>query len=184
VIVETLPGEPVFPKMEEEQEAALGNAVHAYLTALPSLEGLPADEHRLVAARCLQGFGAEAVIAADQLVAMGERLSAWVAKTYPGALWHTEVPVTAPRNGGGQWSGSVDLLLRLPNGEVVIVDHKSGPIRRNQLAAKAATYAGQLAAYREALTAQSLTVAATWIHFPLAGGIVRMGLVSDEARSS
>jgi hypothetical protein len=42
------------------------------------------------------------------------------------------------------------------------------------LAAKAATYAGQLAAYREALTAQGLTVAATWIHFPLAAAVGRM----------
>jgi ATP-dependent exoDNAse (exonuclease V) beta subunit len=246
VTVEVLPGEPVFPKMEEAQEAALGNAVHAYLTALPSLEGLPADERRQVAARCLRGFEAEALIAADQLVAMGERLTAWIAKTYPGAAWHTEVPVTAPRAAGGQWNGSVDLLLRLPSrmpedslssrllkkvemqggtpkagyppelgpgvsgsarpepvegrsewrggrgthpedgslqmglfqqpasGEVVVVDHKSGPVRRNQLAAKAATYAGQLAAYREALKAQGLTVAATWIHFPLAGAMAGM----------
>ena len=54
------------------------------------------------------------------------------------------------------------------------MDHKCGPIRRDRLAAKAATYAGQLAAYREALKAQDLTVAATWIHFPLAGAMCRM----------
>ena len=76
--------------------------------------------------------------------------------------------MTAPRTGGGQWNGSIDLLLRLPDGSVMIVDHKSSPIRRDQCAAKAATYAGQLAAYREALAAQDLPVAATWIHFPLA----------------
>ena len=50
----------------------------------------------------------------------------------------------------------------------------SGPVRGDHLAAKAATYAGQLAAYREALTAQGLTVAATWIHFPLAAAVGRM----------
>ena len=72
---------------------------------------------------------------ADQLVAMGERLRAWVSATYPGAAWHTEVPVTAPR---------------------------------------AATYAGQLAAYRETLAAQDFTVVATWIHFPLVAEMVRM----------
>jgi superfamily I DNA/RNA helicase len=225
VTVETLPGEPIFPKMGEDQEVALGNSVHAYLTALPSLEGLGADEHRIAAARCLQGFSAESLLAADQLVAMGERFKAWVSVTYPGSAWHTEVPVTAPRAAGGQWNGSVDLLLRLsadrseeshpsrlpkkiqmqggtpqsergvlevrrsewrggptqqmglfrqPGGEVVVVDHKCGPIRRDRLAAKAATYAGQLAAYREALAAQELTVAATWIHFPMAAGMVRM----------
>jgi len=168
VTLEALFGEPVFPKMEDAEEPALGNAVHTYLTALPSLEGLPADERRQVAARCLQGFGAEALIAADQLVAMGERLSAWVARTYPGAVWHTEVPVTAPRAASGQWNGSVDLLLRLPGGEVVVVDHKSSPIRPDQCADKAVTFAGQLRAYRETLVAQGLVVRETWIHFPLA----------------
>jgi hypothetical protein len=66
------------------------------------------------------------------------------------------------------------LFQQPASGEVVVVDHKSGPVRRNQLAAKAATYAGQLEAYREALTAQDLTVAATWIHFPLAGAMAGM----------
>ncbi len=37
----------------------------------------------------------------------------------------SEVPVTAPRNGGGQWNDMIDLLVRLPGGEVVVVDHKS-----------------------------------------------------------
>ena len=172
VIVEALPGEPIFPKMEEDQEAALGNTVHAYLTALPSLDALPAEERWHVAARCLQGFGAEALITTDQLVAMGERLSVWVTAKYPGAVWHTEVPVTALRAAGGQWNGSVDLLLRLPGGEVIVIDHKSGPVRRDQLAAKAASYAGQLAAYREALAAQDLAVSAMWIHFPLTAAVV------------
>jgi hypothetical protein len=66
----------------------------------------------------------------------------------------------------------VDLLLRLPSGEFVVVDHKSGPVRRDQLSVKAASYAGQLAAYREALEAQGLRVAGMWIHFPLAAGMV------------
>jgi hypothetical protein len=47
----------------------------------------------------------------------------------------------------------------------------SAPIRRDRLAAKVAIYAGQLAAYREALKAQGLTVAVTWIHFPLPAGM-------------
>lgn len=78
------------------------------------------------------------------------------------------MPVTAPRTGGGQWNGVIELLLRLPSGEVVVVDHKSIPIRLEQCADKAARFAGQLAAYREALIAQELVVQATWIHFPLA----------------
>ena len=173
--VEELPGGPVFPTQgDAASETALGNAVHAYLTALPSLAALGREEKRRVAERCLRGFGAEALVSADHLVGMGERLRAWVAAKSPGAVWHTEVPVTAPRAGGGQWNGWIDLLLRLPDGSVVIIDHKGGPVRREQLAARAATYAGQLSAYREALVAQDLTVAAMWLHFPLAAAVVSL----------
>jgi ATP-dependent exoDNAse (exonuclease V) beta subunit len=76
--------------------------------------------------------------------------------------------------GGGQWNGSIDLLLRLPDGRLVVLDHKSSAIRRDQCAAKAATYSGQLGAYREALAAQGLSVAETWIHFPLAGAVASL----------
>jgi ATP-dependent exoDNAse (exonuclease V) beta subunit len=172
VVVEQLPAEPVFPeKLNQASDTALGNAVHAYLTALPSLAGMGPEERNRVAERCLLGFGAGALISADQLVDMGERLREWVAAKLPGAVWHTEVPVAAPRTGGGQWNGSIDLLLRLPDGSVVVVDHKSSPIRRELCSTKAATYAGQLAAYRDALAAQDLPVTAAWIHFPLAAAV-------------
>jgi ATP-dependent exoDNAse (exonuclease V) beta subunit len=169
VTVERLSGQPVFPpRMDESQEGALGNAVHAYLGALPSVQGLSENLRNQVALRCLQGFGAETLLSAADLVAMGERLKAWVEARYPGAAWHSEVSVTAPRNGGGQWNGVIDLLLRLPSGEVMVIDHKSSPIHPQQCAEKAATFAGQLAAYRAALEAQGLAVREMWIHFPLA----------------
>ncbi len=173
--VERLPGVAIFPPgMDEAQEEALGNAVHAYLGALPSMQGLPENYRNQVAPRCLQGFGAETLLSATDLVAAGERLRAWIEARYPGAELHSEVPVTAPRNEGGQWNGTIDLLLRLPSGEVVVIDHKSSPIRPDQCAPKAATFGGQLAAYRSALEAQGLTVAGTWIHFPLAAALVRL----------
>jgi hypothetical protein len=68
----------------------------------------------------------------------------------------------------------VDLLLHLPGGDVIVVDHKSSPIRPDQCADKVVTFAGQLTAYREAIAAQGLTVAGTWIHFPLAAVVARI----------
>jgi ATP-dependent exoDNAse (exonuclease V) beta subunit len=174
VVIELLPGEPMFPDVREDQEAALGNAIHGYLTALPSLRALTRDQRRDIALRCLRGFGVEALLMPGPLVDMGERLQAWVHARYPGAAWHTEVPLTAPRAAGGQWYGSADLVLRLPSGELVIVDHKCGPVRRDQAGAKAARYAGQLFAYREALMAQNNGVAATWVHFPLGAAVARL----------
>jgi ATP-dependent exoDNAse (exonuclease V) beta subunit len=169
VTVERLPGAAIFPaRMDEAQEGVLGNAVHAYLGALPSVKGLQENQRHQVALRCLKGSGAEKLLSAADLVAMGERLRAWVEARCPGATWHSEVPVTAPRATGGQWNGVIDLLLRLPSGEVVVVDHKSSPIRADHCADKAASFAGQVAAYREALMAQGLAVREAWIHFPLA----------------
>ena len=73
-----------------------------------------------------------------------------------------------------QWTGNIDLLLRLSPGRVVLIDHKAGPHRQAQCEEKAAGYAGQLAAYQEALTAQGLEVAGTWNHFPLPSVMVHV----------
>ena len=75
-------------------------------------------------------------------------------------------------------------MVRLKVTNVATSPLKRGPIRGDQLATEAATYTGQLAAYREALEAQGLTVAGTWIHFPLAAGMIRMDLAPNEARLS
>ena len=61
------------------------------------------------------------------------------------------------------------LLLELPSGQLVVIDHKSAPIRREHCAVKAATFSAQLQAYREMLIRAGNEVASCWIHFPLAG---------------
>jgi ATP-dependent exoDNAse (exonuclease V) beta subunit len=75
----------------------------------------------------------------------------------------------APRSAGGQWNGTLDLLLELTDGKVVIIDHKSAPIRREHCAAKASTFSGQLLAYKEMINSTERAVDSCWIHFPLAG---------------
>ena len=74
------------------------------------------------------------------------RFYQWIEKNYPNAAWHTELPVSGPRSEGGQWVGTVDLCLQLPDGTIVLIDHKSAPVRRNQCAAKAAANSGQFTA--------------------------------------
>ncbi|MDY0002415.1 MAG: UvrD-helicase domain-containing protein [Polyangia bacterium] len=171
-----LPGAPVYPSRDEGATAdRIGNAVHAYLGALPALARLAPAALEAVAARALEGFGVPGAIPAASIVAMGQRLRAWANETYPGSRWLTEAPLTAPAAAGGQWNGTADLLLRLPDGGIVIVDHKSAPLQRPRCAAKALDYSGQLEAYREALTAQGLEVRAAWVHFPLPGVMVRLG---------
>ncbi len=132
-----------------------------------------------MAVRCLGGFGVEHLLEPEQVVEIGARLETWVEARYPGAEWLTEVPVSAPAAAGGQWDGVVDLLLRLPDGGVVVVDHKAGSVRPADAAARAATHAAQLAAYREALAAQPLEVRDTWIHFALGGVMVGVEVRCD-----
>lgn len=174
-IVETsLKGDQFFPaKADEATYARIGNAVHSYMAAIPSLLAGRDTLKTKVAERCLAAFDATGLLPASVLVSAGDRFVSWVDENYPGAVWHTETPVSGPRSEGGQWEGTVDLLLKLKTGEVVIIDHKSAPIRREACSVKAAEYTGQLAAYEQVLLGAGAGVSGKWIHFPLAGALVQ-----------
>jgi len=168
-----LPGPSIFPNgAKEEHYADIGESVHSFLAALPSLESASGAAQAQVAERCLVSYGLTGMLSAEELVVAGNRFRDWVIATYPDARWHTEIEVSGPKSSGGHWHGIVDLLLELPDGSVVIIDHKSAPIRREYCEAKAATFISQLDAYREILEGTGRTVAATCVHFPLAGVVV------------
>jgi len=174
LVATSLPGDQFFPtKADEATYAKIGNSVHSYMAALPSLRAASDELKTRTAERCIAAFGITGLVPASVLVSAGQRFAVWVAANYPQATWHTETPVSGPRSVGGQWAGTIDLLLELPSGELVIIDHKSAPIRRNACAEKAAEYVGQLRAYNEILKGAGETVKATWIHFPLAGVMIR-----------
>ncbi len=171
---EELAGSSHFPLgADESQYAAIGDAVHSYLAALPSIRSLDDAAKERVAERCLAAFSVTGILSPPVLVSSGERFCQWVDAQYPNALWHVEIPASGGRSAGGDWSGTIDLVLQLPTGEVVVIDHKSAPIRREHCEAKAEQFAGQLTAYSELLTSAGETVQSTWIHFPLAGVVVR-----------
>lgn len=172
---EQLAGQAYFPEtLEEHQYSAIGDAVHRYFAALPSIGSLGQTEKEQVAERCLNAFSVSGVFAPSVIVATGNRFADWVESKFPGARWLTEVPITTTRTAGGRWNGTLDLVLELVDGTLVIIDHKSAPIRRTHCAAKAATYAGQLTAYKEMLRSDRQPVASSWIHFPLAGVVAEL----------
>ena len=172
--VDELSGPSYFPTgAVENQYAAIGDAVHSYLAAIPSMRSVNDAAKERVAEHCLSAFSVTGILSPSILVASGERFFHWVKKHYPGAQWHVETAASGSRAAGGTWSGTIDLLLQLPSGGVVVIDHKSAPIRREHCEAKAGQFAGQLAAYREILTSAGETVESTWIHFPLAGVIAK-----------
>lgn len=171
---EDLPGPSHFPTgAGEDQFAAIGDAVHSYFAALPSIRSLTENEKVAVAERCLSAFSVTGILSPAVLVSSGECFHEWVEKNYPGAQWHVEIAASGSRAAGGNWNGTIDLVLQLPSGGVVVIDHKSAPIRRQHCATKIAQFSGQLAAYREVLTATGQTVESEWIHFPLAGVVAR-----------
>ncbi len=174
VHTELLPGpHPFSVRIGTEERGRLGNAVHAYLAALPSLPEAGGEDLRsVVAERVLDGHGVTGVIEPSALVAAGDRLAAWVERRYPEATWHTEVAVRGPRAGGGTWFGTIDLLLGLPDGKYALLDHKTTDRPESMWAAEAASHAGQINAYAEACG--DLEIADAWIHFPLAGGLARI----------
>jgi ATP-dependent exoDNAse (exonuclease V) beta subunit len=171
---EDLPGPSHFPTgADEDQYAAIGDAVHSYLAALPSMLSLSDAAKEVIAERCLSAFSVTGILAPAVLVFSGERFRRWVEKNYPGAQWHVEIAASGPRAAGGDWNGTIDLVLQLPSGGVVVIDHKSAPLRRQHCATKAAQFSGQLTAYREVLTSTGETVDSEWIHFPLAGVVAK-----------
>ncbi|MDB5346031.1 MAG: UvrD/REP helicase [Schlesneria sp.] len=172
--ITVLPGQSYFPTgIDESQYSAIGDAVHSYMAALPSMQSLTETEKNRIAERCLSAYSMTGIIPPSVLVSSGERFCRWVDSTYPAAQWHVEFSVSGPRSEGGDWAGTIDLALQLPTGEVVIVDHKSAPIRRDYCAAKAASFSAQLDAYREIMIGSGAPVASCWIHFPFAGVVAK-----------
>ena len=82
--------------------------------------------------------------------------------------------MTSPREDGSQWRGAIDLVLDLGNNHLVVIDHKSTRLGEAGAGPAALRHAGQIAAYSEALETQGFTVESGWIHFPLAGMVVRL----------
>jgi ATP-dependent helicase/nuclease subunit A len=178
ITTEPVPGPHKFPTVKTELRDALGDAIHTYLGGLPAMRSMSSDAKTDAASDCLTRWTMGGVVNPDDLVSAGQRLEEWVESRYPGSTWLTEVPVNAPRAAGGQWVGSIDLLLLTPSGNAVIVDHKSWQGEPGRLAAKAQEFAPQIAAYVEALEACGTTVEAGWLHFPLAGMMAGVGLAA------
>ena len=82
-----------------------------------------------------------------------------------------ETPFLSLNSHGQRTSGYIDLLLETSQG-AVIIDHKSFLGKRADWPAKALSYSGQLAAYRDAR--RGPPIESTWIHFAAGGGLVQV----------
>jgi superfamily I DNA/RNA helicase len=174
--VASLPGAAPIPARlaSSDDVSRLGSAIHSFLAALPSLRGASPALRERVAARCLAGWGVDGAMAPAQLARMGTRLEEWIAARWPGARLLAEVPVSAPRAAGGHWRGTADLVVELPGGGAIVVDHKTGLAESRRTGIAPPAYAAQLDAYREAFAAAGRPLEELWLHDALAGIALRI----------
>ena len=160
-----------LPVVGTVDEAALGDALHAILAA-ELLNPAKADREAKVREQ-LAGFGLATSLEAAAVVVMMDRFRADLVQRFSPTRVLVETPFSFPLPNGQRVSGVMDLLLETPTGWV-LVDHKSYQGRRDQWAAKALTFSGQLALYAQALRKNGMTLAEVWVHFPVGGGLVRL----------
>ncbi len=167
-------GEPIsigprLPLRSGTDMQFLGEALHGFLAAdRPSL----ARPDRLALAEGLVArWGVSGALPAESFLDASGVLAAFVASRWPSATWHRELPLRRRLPDGSDLSGTADLVLETADG-VVVLDHKSYPGSTAEALARAATHAGQLAAYAETVAeAWGKPVLGRFIHLPI-GGIV------------
>ena len=125
---------------------------------------------------------AEAILAAwhidlrlDAADAAAERFRAFLRNRFAPTALQVEAPIFHRLADGRVVRGFVDLLAETADGWLVI-DHKSSPQSKATWRREALAYAGQLAAYRDALVAANRKVAGCWVHFAVTGGLVEVRL--------
>lgn len=166
-------GEPLVAKGGKDWDR-VGDAVHAYL-GLP-LAKLTDELRRTAAERILLRWDADGVLNADLLIEVGNRWNEWVKTTYPGAEVVTESPIAWRNDGAQVMEGWIDAHILLPNGEHILVDHKSYP-GTDPIAHIRDKHLGQMAIYRQALLKAGGTAPTqVIIHLPLLGTVAEVRL--------
>jgi ATP-dependent exoDNAse (exonuclease V) beta subunit len=148
----------------------VGEAIHTFLAADSSKRDK--GKRMTMATATLTRWKVTNNLTAEALLTASDRLRCWVDTRWPQAVWHHEYPVALRQANGTIVSGFIDLLLKTPDG-FVVVDHKSFPGSREDAEKKAASFAGQLGCYRDTvLKAIGKEVIGSYIHLPITGIIV------------
>lgn len=163
-------GPPILPRTSADNEvmARLGSALHGFLAA----DGGSDVRRFRLAGELLARFEVQHLLAPEDIVIIGDRLEHALEAHYPGARRRREAPVVHRLAQGTVVRGIIDLVLELDAG-FIVVDHKT--YVTSEPRALAATFAGQLRAYADALAAATgRPVMATLIHLPLSGALVHV----------
>jgi len=162
-------GAPVLIKATTRDELnPVGVCVHAFLAWDAFVDGADPSRHARAAAM-VERFAVKEWITPSQLLTIADQLWRALDARFPGHRRRTEVPMLHRLPSGTLMRGQLDLLLDLPDGGAVVVDHKT------TWDEDVVGYAGQLAAYRAAVVAAGQAGAVqTWIHLPLHARLVEV----------
>jgi len=148
----------------------LGTALHACLaTSFTDVsQPITVEEISVV----LSGFDVLRHIDAQAVHRQIQALHVCIQKNWPGCKPLAEVPVKVTLPNGQIMNGRIDLLLDTPKGWVLL-DHKSSPWGAEKWDELTSEYAGQLAAYAQAIEIGSgRKVLEQWLFLPVAGQLV------------
>ncbi len=130
------------------------------------------------AQRIIDAFGLNAYIDPDHILICAQNFNSFIASTFNPVRILAEYPVEQVRKSGQVIKGWIDVLLETKEGWIII-DHKASPRPRNKWKEEALKYSGQLEAYKNAVEAATgRNVLSSWIHLPIAGGMVKVGFQS------
>jgi ATP-dependent exoDNAse (exonuclease V) beta subunit len=173
VVAEERLGERL-PLQGQPDMQLLGEAVHTFLGA--NHRQYPPEKGLQMAGDTLKRWGVERNLNPPDLLQADERLDNFIQNRWPRAVYHREIPVAYQTNAGTIVSGFIDLLLETEEGYIVI-DHKTFPGSVVDAKEKAVGFAGQLGMYCDALMhTGGKKVLATYIHLPVIGLMVEVGL--------
>lgn len=155
---------PRIPLVGNPDLQLVGEAIHRFLAADDA--GASVDERMAGATTMLDRWGVPQLAPGD-LVAIADRLHAFVCARFPGATVLREWPIHA-EDGLQVLSGRLDLLVDLGDG-YAIIDHKSFPGSVTIDDGRLRTFAGQVSVYARALQrVTGRTRFEYWVHQPIA----------------
>ena len=150
----------------------LGTAIHDLLAA--DFSGALASDSTNRIATLLDSNGLQGVVDPTAAADLPMRLRSVLQQQFGATAFYPEWPIEYVLANGQRIKGWIDLLVDTPAGWLVI-DHKTYPGKSLDWQKQALAYAGQLAAYRQALVSTTdRSVAGTWIHFCVSGGLVEV----------
>ena len=159
-------------KLRGNEMADVGNGLHAVVAAeFVNPLGLSDSVER--ARRILDGHRVGELLDPAESVQTAQAFRRFLQQRFEPARIDVEVPLRHELDDGRSVRGFVDLLAQTEHGWLII-DHKSSPQRKSTWKDEALKHAGQLMAYRDALSAAGYTVAGCYIHFAVTGGLVEV----------